>query len=147
MIFPTKAGVIATGTVSKEPELKYIGQKETPLLKFSIICRRDPPEQPGGSPKAKFLDVDIWGPLAEKWSGYLIKGDSVFLTGEMQERTDEKGRVWKSLRCDYIDRSDPEGGTLSMPSFPAPAPGSAVPAGDPSQEFPPIEADDDLPFV
>lgn len=63
----------------------------------------------------------------------------------MQERTDDKGRVWKSLRCDYIDRSDPEGGTLAMPPFPAPAP--AVPAGDPSQEFPPIEADDDLPFI
>lgn len=145
MIFPTKAGVIATGTVSKEPELKYVGQKEKPLLKFSIIYKREPPEQPGGSSKAKFLDVDIWGSLAEKWSGYLIKGDSVFLTGEMQERTDEKGRVWKSLRCDYIDRSDPEGGALAMPPFPAPA--SAVPVPDTAQEFPPIEADDDLPFV
>ena len=146
MDFEFKNGkTIATGEITKEPELKYVGQKQTPLLKFSIICDREPPEQPGASPKAKFLDVDIWGKLAERWNGYLIKGDSVLLTGKIQERTDEKGRVWKSLRCDYIDRSDPEGGTLAMPPFPAPAP--AVPAGDPSQEFPPIEADDDLPFV
>ena len=145
MIFGNKECVLAIGNLSKEPELKYVGQKETPLLKFSIIYKREPPEQPGGSPKAKFLDVDVWGPLAEKWSESLIKGDCVLVSGQIQERTDDKGHVWKSLRCDAVFRSDPEGGTLAMPPFPAPAP--AVPAGDPSQEFPPIEADDDLPFV
>ena len=40
MIFPTKAGVIATGTVSKEPELKYVARTARRFFEGEISGRR-----------------------------------------------------------------------------------------------------------
>ena len=56
MIVNTKTGVLISGTIAKTPELKFVGQNNRPVLKFSVRYGSEPDE--AGKRKGKYLYVD-----------------------------------------------------------------------------------------
>ena len=63
MIVNTKTGLLLAGTIGKTPELKFVGQNERPVLKFSL--RYGSEEDGIGKRRGKFVDVDVWSGAEE----------------------------------------------------------------------------------
>lgn len=97
MIINTKTGCMVTGTLTKDAELKFIGEKGTPLLTMSVLYGHDPAENEGGRRPGKFLDVKVWGNAGKQLEDALHKGDAIIAAGELDSRTDKDGKVWTSL--------------------------------------------------
>ena len=77
MIVNTKTGLLLAGTIGKTPELKFVGQNERPVLKFSL--RYGSEEDGTGKRRGKFVDVDVWSG-AEELDGMFSEDDSVIVT-------------------------------------------------------------------
>ena len=63
MIINTKTCLLLAGTIGKTPELKFVGQNERPVLKFSL--RYGSEEDGTGKRRGKFVDVDVWSGAEE----------------------------------------------------------------------------------
>lgn len=94
MIINTKTGLLISGTVAKEPELKHVGQYDRPLLKMSIRYGSEKDEQ--GKNRGKFLDVDIWD-NADELDGMFTKDDAVIVTGNELKSREYNGKTYYSV--------------------------------------------------
>ena len=97
MIVSTKTGVMVSGTLGRDAEYKLVGAKETPLLKFSVLYGKEDEPDENGRLKGKYIDVNVWGSAAGKMQGVLKRDDAVLVCGQLKERTDDQGRVWRSV--------------------------------------------------
>lgn len=68
---------LTTGYIQNEPDFRYAGAKNTPILKFRIQV---------GDSWFKRQDVVVFGNLAEK-NQDVARGEFVTLSGELQENT------------------------------------------------------------
>ena len=69
------------GNLTRKPELEYHKSKkgsEFAVCKFGIAANK-----PGKEDEPFFIDVTVFGSLAEACSEYLDKGSPVFITGEL----------------------------------------------------------------
>ncbi|MBQ7860326.1 MAG: hypothetical protein IJ347_09385 [Faecalibacterium sp.] len=99
MIVNTKTGLLVTGVLGKEPELRQVGSSA--VLKLSVRYGFDPPSEPGGKRAGKFLDVDVWDG-AEELDGMLAKGDAVIATGDELKSREYGGKTYYSLRANGL---------------------------------------------
>ena len=68
---------LITGYVQSDPDLRYAGEKETPILKFRVQV---------GDSWFKRTEVVVFGKLADK-NQTLERGEFVTLSGELKENT------------------------------------------------------------
>src|ERR1035438_760985 len=68
---------LVTGYVQSDPDFRYAGAKETPILKFRVQV---------GDSWFKRQEVVVFGKLAEKHQN-LERGEFVTLSGELKENT------------------------------------------------------------
>ena len=86
--------VCVAGTCTKDAELKYVGEKKTPMCTFSLAVgkRQDT--------TTIFANCKAWRSLAVQAS-QVHKGDSVFAVGTIEEN-EYNGKTYKNLVMDYF---------------------------------------------
>jgi single-strand DNA-binding protein len=75
--------VAIIGRLGKDAEVTRVGQKDTPLAKFSIALD----DGWGDNKKTFWFDVTMWGERAEKIGSWLTKGKVVAITGSLRQET------------------------------------------------------------
>jgi single-stranded DNA-binding protein len=82
MIFRGKTGIIATGRLTKDPEIKTVGQKQSRLAKFGVAV--------GEGDNKEFVNAVCWRNHAD-YAECLKKGDEVFIVG-IEKTREYEGR-------------------------------------------------------
>ena len=100
MIVNTKTGLLIVGQVGREPELRYVGQNERPVLKFPVRYGTETPEG-GGKAVGKYIDVDVWE-NAEDLNGMLQQWDAVAVVAREIKSREYNGKIYKSVSADGI---------------------------------------------
>lgn len=86
---------LATGTLTRDAKLMYVGDKRTPKTSFSFAAgkRKDT--------TTIFVDAVCWRSLAMVTS-FAKKGDPVAVFGTIEER-EYNGKVYKNLVCEWAN--------------------------------------------
>jgi single-strand DNA-binding protein len=72
--------VIFLGNLTRDVELKYVGEDQKPLAKFAIAVNE---YRQGVECDAMFIDVTVFGRTAETANQYLAKGRKVVIAGKL----------------------------------------------------------------
>lgn len=80
---------IFQGRLTKDPELRYTVQNNTPVCSFTIAVQNDVDKD-----KAVFVNCVAWQKTGEFISKYFKKGSSILVEGRMDQRsyTDKDGK-------------------------------------------------------
>lgn len=83
--------IILMGRLTREPELKTVGEKQTSVVRFTLAVNR--PKFGDAEPEADFIPVVAWRGTAEFISRNFHKGKQVYVVGRLQTRKWEKDGV------------------------------------------------------
>ena len=128
--------VALVGRLTKDPEVRYTANNQTPVAKFTIAVGRT--FKKDGQPEADFIPVVVWGKQAENCGKYIKKGRLVAISGRIQTRSwdDQEGKRHYATEViaeevDFLDKGSESKGSGEDDSY-----------GD----FHPANDEDDLPF-
>lgn len=131
--------VALVGRLTKDPEIRYTADNQTPIAKFTIAVDRTFKRE--GQPTADFIPIIVFGKPAENCGKYIKKGRLVAVSGRLQTSTwdDQEGKRHYSTDViadgvDFLDRGPDSRGQGTT--------GGPEDYGD----FHPAEEEDDLPF-
>jgi single-strand DNA-binding protein len=131
--------VALVGRLTKDPEVRYAADNQTPIAKFTIAVDRT--FKRDGQPTADFLPIVVFGKSAENCGKYIKKGRLVAVSGRIQTRSwdNQEGKRQYATEViadevDFLDRGS-EGKEQ----------GNAGGSGE-FGDFHPAEEEDDLPF-
>ena len=84
--------VAFVGRLTKNPEVKTVGNNQTPVAKFTIAVDRTFKRE--GQPKADFIPIVVFGKSADNCGKYLTKGRLITVSGRLQTRSweDQDGK-------------------------------------------------------
>lgn len=74
--------VVLVGRLTKDPELRYVGENNNALTNFSLAVDRGYKNLQGES-KVDFINIEIWGKQAEIFCTYMEKGKMVGIEGKI----------------------------------------------------------------
>lgn len=74
--------VILIGRLTRDPELSYTPNNQTPVTRFTLAVDR--PVSQGRERQADFIRITVWGKQAETCDRYLAKGRQVAVMGRIQ---------------------------------------------------------------
>ena len=74
--------VVLVGRLTKNPELRYVGEKNNALTNFSLAVDRGYKDLQGKN-KVDFINIEIWGKQAEIFCTYMVKGKMVGIEGKI----------------------------------------------------------------
>jgi len=112
--------VALIGRVTRDGELKYTAGG-TPKLEFSVAVNRRVKKGEEWSDVASFFDVVLWSKSAENLVKYIVKGQQVALTAELeQQRWEKDGQKHSKIALVNVDVQLIGGGKREG-SAPAPA--------------------------
>lgn len=97
--------IILQGRLTKDLELRYT-QSNTPVCGGALAVQRSRKAQDGSYP-SDFIDVVLWGKLAEHAHNWFHKGDMCIISGRLESRDWEdkngnKRRSWE-VQVESID--------------------------------------------
>jgi len=97
--------VILVGRLTRNPEIKYVGNDNSPLTKFNIAVDRNYVSQ-DGEKKSDFIDIEIWGRQAENCAKYLNKGSMACVKGQIRvekyQNSNGENRYITKVRADSV---------------------------------------------
>jgi single-strand DNA-binding protein len=102
---PTLNHVYLSGNLTKDPELRFVGNNGTALASFAIGVSRT--YEAGGEKKreSSFFDCKCWSELAQRVAE-LSKGAKVIIEGRLQQETwqasDSSQRTKVVVICDRV---------------------------------------------
>lgn len=125
------AEITVTGTLTRDPELRYT-QSGTPMLKLALAAtrraRNQDTQQWGDDGDPLYIDVTFFGERENYLGDILHKGDQVSATGALIRRDwqyDDKSGVSLEVRfpklLGYVKKSDKVGAAQALTST-SPAP-------------------------
>ena len=140
------------GNLGRDPEVKHLASGDA-VCNFSIACSESWKDKNTGEKKEKteWVNITIYGKLAEIAGQYLHKGSQVFLSGKLQTRKwqdkDGNDRYTTEVVCSDMkmlggkpaDGGQGGGQTQQRQS----APPASAPA---ARQAPSANLDDDVPF-
>lgn len=74
--------VVLVGRLTKNPELKFVGEKNNALTNFSLAVDRGYKDLYGEN-KVDFINIEIWGKQAEIFCTYMQKGRMIGIEGKI----------------------------------------------------------------
>jgi len=147
--------VILIGNVTRDPEVKFTS-KGSAVTDIGLAINRNYTLDNGEKrEETTFVDVELWGRLAEIAGEYAKKGRPLYIEGRLRMDTwEDKASGQKRSRMKVVGENlqllggRPEGGGRPVgggdhESHEAPAPRRTAP---PSRPAPSSEPDDDIPF-
>lgn len=75
--------VVLIGRLVNDPELKYIGESNSPVTNFRIAVSRNYKSK-DGTIESDFINIEVWGKKAETCSQYLEKGRLIAIDGSLR---------------------------------------------------------------
>jgi single-strand DNA-binding protein len=144
--------VMLIGNVTRDPEVKFT-PKGSAVADLGLAVNRTYTNQTGEkTEEVTFIDVELWGRLAEIAGEYAKKGRSVFIEGRLRlDSWEDKQSGQKRNRLKVVGEvlqllgSRPGGGPVGgdeESEAPGAKPARPAPARSASSE----PADDDIPF-
>lgn len=97
MIIQTKTGVLISGEIAKDPEIREAGQKR--VLSFDIKAHSVKDES--GKWNSMYVQVNLWRSI-DQWDGMLCKGDQVEVTARELKSREYNGKTYYSVDADGI---------------------------------------------
>ncbi len=100
MIVKTRLGVLVSGTLAREPDVKSLGGKDVLILNVKAQSEKDQ----AGHWKSLFVDVQCWNGIAPR-DGMYQKGDFLAAFGreiKRREYPEGSGKFFYSLSADGI---------------------------------------------
>lgn len=88
--------VVLIGRLTRDPELRYIPVTGTAVTKFNLAVDRGLSKdkkqemESKGQPTADFINITVWGRMAENAANYLVKGRLVGIQGRIQTGSYDK---------------------------------------------------------
>ena len=130
--------VALVGRLTKDPEVRYTADNQTPVAKFTIAVDRTFKRE--GQPTADFIPIVVFGKSAENCGKYIKKGRLVAVSGRIQVRSwdDQEGKRHYATEViadevDFLDKaSDTKGQGNDFETD--------------SVDFHPADTEDELPF-
>lgn len=131
--------ITIAGRIGKDMELRYTSGGDA-VGAFSVA------DDQGKDKPPIWWRCQLWGKRAESLKQYLTKGQSVTVTGQVQERdwTDKDGQQRKAQEVRVIDLAL-QGGKPDQAQAPAPQQ-AAKPAASPGAQSGFDDMSDDIPF-
>ena len=83
------------GNATKDAELKTVGEKNSPLTKFSVAINRGKDAEP------VYVNCVAWYRMAHVAQG-IRKGDPCFVIGKLESR-EYNGKPYTDLVCEWVD--------------------------------------------
>lgn len=74
--------VVLVGRITKDPELRFVGEKNNALTNFSLAVDRGYKDLYGEN-KVDFINIEIWGKQAEIFCTYMEKGRMIGIEGKI----------------------------------------------------------------
>lgn len=136
--------IIMMGRLTKDPEVRYAGEKNTATARYSIaVERRFKREE---DPDADFFNLVSFGKTAEFVEKYLRKGTKIVVEGEVRNNnyTNKDGQMVYSNEFLINSVEFAESKAAASNNAPAPAP-SPAPDGDGFMNIP-NGVEEELPF-
>jgi single-strand DNA-binding protein len=85
MAFPSATNnVTLVGRVTRDPEIRKVGEGERPMLVLGIAVRKPTKPADGDSSTADFFSVTVWGNQAETCAKHLHKGRLVSVSARLE---------------------------------------------------------------
>jgi single-strand DNA-binding protein len=148
--------VILIGNVTRDPEVKFTS-KGSAVTDIGLAINRNYTLDSGEKrEETTFVDVELWGRLAEIAGEYAKKGRPVYIEGRLRMDTwEDKTSGQKRSRMKVVAESlQLLGSRTDGPARPAsaeeshdsPPPRSSAPARRPAPQAPAELEDDDIPF-
>lgn len=142
------------GNLTRDPELKYIG--ETPVCKFGVAWNERRKNKQSGEYESigNFFEIEAWNG-AEACARYLTKGRQVAVDGELRynswtnESGEKRSKVFiRAQHVDFIVGKDKADGDGTSASDGTARPERSLPRDDPDRNigFPGGGEDDDVPW-
>lgn len=134
--------VVLVGRLTKDPELKFTPATGTAVCTFGLAVNRRMKKE--GQPQADFLNIVVWGKIAENTANYMKKGSQVGIAGRIETRSYDAKDGSKKYITEIIAE---EVEFLSSTNKVTATPGDGVPSdyfgnGD----MTPIDDGEDMPF-
>jgi len=81
---------IGIGNLGKDPEIRYL-ESGNSVCNFSIACSEKWKDKDGQQKEhTEWVNIEVWGKLAEVCAEYLHAGKQVFIEGKIKTDTYEK---------------------------------------------------------
>ncbi len=136
--------VIMMGRLTKDPEVRYGGSKNTAIARYSLAVDRKVKRD--GQPTADFFNCTSFGKQAEFCEKYLRKGTKVVIEGELQNDNyqNKEGQTVYGMRIivSGIEFAESKSTSSSAGAFDVPSESD----GDGFMQLP-EGFEDELPFV
>lgn len=75
--------VTLVGRLTKDPELRYVGEKNSPVTNFILAVDRDY-KSSKGERETDFINIEVWGKQAEILCEYMTKGRMIGIEGKIK---------------------------------------------------------------
>lgn len=99
---PSLNRVLLMGNLTRDPDLRYT-PNGTAVADMAIAINRKIKSDGGDRDEVTFVDITLWGTLAETASQYLSKGRPVFVEGRLQlDQWDDKQSGQKRQRLKVV---------------------------------------------
>jgi len=95
MYLNSKTGCVAVGHAGKDGEYSVVGDKSTPLLKFSLAVAKDEVGQ------GVWFNCQAWNPVASRYKGKIRKGEVYQVFGTWENR-EHNGKTYSTLIVQFI---------------------------------------------
>lgn len=142
--------VVITGNLTRDPELRAVGQSSVCKLRIAVNTRRKDGQSGEWVDKPNYFDVDVWGKQGENCATYLAKGRPCAIQGRLDWREWEAEGGGKrqavSIVAESVQFLGSRDGQGQAPQSDVPADTAGVGAGPGPSPVGPAGADDDIPF-
>lgn len=101
--------VILVGRMTRDAQIKYIGDKKTPIASFNLAVGRD--YKVDGKEVTDFIPIEVVGKPAEYVSKYLGKGRLIGLKGNIridEWLKDDEKRKFTKVRANLVKSLEPK---------------------------------------
>ena len=141
--------ITVAGQLGRDAEVRYLPNGDA-VANFSVA------DSQGKDKTTIWWNCQLFGKRAESLSQYLLKGQSVTVSGNITQRTYQKDGVDKTAMEIRVSDVALQGGRKDDSDKPAPAPRQAAPRPAPTRQAPQAprgsqgsgfsDMDDDIPF-
>lgn len=85
--------ICIVGRLMVEPELRTVGEKLVAKGALSV-SQNSKPKEGEQYPPSDVFNFEVWGARGESLVNHARKGSHLWVTGSMQSRKDNEGRIW-----------------------------------------------------
>ena len=77
--------VTLLGNLTRDPEMNFIGQNETPVCNFAVACNERYTDRDGEQQeRAMFVDCVAWNKTGEIIGEHFVRGQQILVSGKLQ---------------------------------------------------------------